>query len=573
MTTEDHSASVISILEGFASSKGAGAMVLQGRWGIGKTHLWRESVLPRIMAKPWKKRYSYVSLFGVNSLAELKTALAIATEEFDQAVAHDKNVFYRGRKQLNKWQSLLPEVAAFAPKIGMHLARTIERIGFYLVRDRIICFDDIERKGDGLDLKDFLGLVSFLVEQRQCRIVVILNFGELGKVDEGTWKRMHEKVFDGELTYGPSLPETIELGLSDVKQDEWCGTLRASLLILEISNIRLVRRAVRFMKHTLDACHADDLRSNTKNHIAKALAIMVYCVHGQGESAPPVDMVMHRGLYASHFLDDKNGERKKTWEKWSGLLGKYGFYPSSKMDEVLLSMVENGYPDPLQLKDAVERYQSSADQHERKEAYYNSWRLYHDTVADNGAEIIAAFERTWPPVSPLESPNNLYGVVRVMRMLGRPDLATKFICQWLDERTHRLDELEPHELNLFGRINDEEIQEAVAKFRVGAASIIPLHQAFEMMQESNGYPTEAIASIAAASEQELIDLLRHESGPEFTSTIKKLLNLPLNPAEPIWHPTSLKMRRVCKSIAAMSALNADRIKNWFDIDVDEVAEE
>lgn len=566
MTAGSHTSSIASILEGFVSSKSAGAIVLQGKWGIGKTHLWRENVIKTVLAKPWKKRYSYVSLFGVNSLGELKTALAIATEEFDQELKHDQSFLTRARKQLNKWQFLVPDAAAFVPKVGVSLARTIERIGFYLVRDRIICFDDIERKGDGLALKDFLGLVSFLVEQRKCRIVVVLNSGELDERDQATWSRMREKVFDGELTYQPSLTETVELGLVDVKDEPWCDALRTSLLTLSISNIRLVRRTVRFMGRAIDSCQSIHLASATQEHIAKALALMVFSVHGQGEDAPPIDLVMHRGFYALHFIEDKTGERSAAREKWSDLLSKYGLYLHSKLDDTLLAMVENGYPDSGQLIMTAKLYEASWEQNARKNEYYEAWRLYHDTVADNGKEIIAAFERAWPPVSASESPNNLHGVVRVMRLLGRSDLATKFIQNWVRERKDRPDELEPGNFNTFGYIDDKEIQDAVAEAREAAVRILPPKEAFLVMQGSEGYPNDAIASIAAASEPDLVQLLMAESGPDFTRTIKKLLNLPLNPAQPAWQEAAIKIRAVCQLIAASSPLNADRMKNWFDIE-------
>ena len=61
-------------LTDFAVAEHDRAVVLKGEWGTGKTHLWRQLVLKkRDLFKP--RNYSYVSLFGLNSLKDLKQAL------------------------------------------------------------------------------------------------------------------------------------------------------------------------------------------------------------------------------------------------------------------------------------------------------------------------------------------------------------------------------------------------------------------------------------------------------------------------------------------------------------------
>lgn len=97
-------------------------MVLRGRWGIGKTYLWKNRVLPAVLIKPWKTRYSYVSLFGIGSLPELKVALAVATEEFNYDADRRRNPIRRlwkflsdARRKLNRGQPLVREAAAAIP--------------------------------------------------------------------------------------------------------------------------------------------------------------------------------------------------------------------------------------------------------------------------------------------------------------------------------------------------------------------------------------------------------------------------------------------------------------------------
>ena len=61
----------------FLARSDAEVLCVRGKWGVGKTYAWREGV--RIARQDKKKialkRYSYVSLFGISSLDELKSAI------------------------------------------------------------------------------------------------------------------------------------------------------------------------------------------------------------------------------------------------------------------------------------------------------------------------------------------------------------------------------------------------------------------------------------------------------------------------------------------------------------------
>ena len=51
-------------------------LCIRGKWGVGKTYTWSKQLEAAQQAKAIKlPRYSYVSLFGINSLDELKFAI------------------------------------------------------------------------------------------------------------------------------------------------------------------------------------------------------------------------------------------------------------------------------------------------------------------------------------------------------------------------------------------------------------------------------------------------------------------------------------------------------------------
>lgn len=559
--------SIENILEGFFSSKEPGAIVLQGRWGVGKTYFWRHKMVPALPTKPRSNRYSYVSLFGINSLQELKMALAVATEEFDQERRDEQRRAHKLLGWFWRGRAWLSDILQLVPNFGAGLAKLHDKLSFYLLRDRIICFDDIERHSLGLNIKDFLGLVTYLVDQRNCQVVVILNSGQLGE-DQSVWDDHREKVFDGELTYEPSQEETIALGLMNHRDESWYQPMREGWIQLGVVNIRLVRRAATYMSRALEAA-AKGLRTETVEHMARALVLLTYSLHGKGEGAPPIEMIMQHGGYMSALLDEK--DRSEQEKRWNRTIEDFGLYLHTPLDHQLRTMVQHGYPDQEELSEAITLFEANSKAHADHNAWLASWRSYHGTVLENGDEIVQAFQQTWPVVSRHESAGNLEALARILRLLGRPDLATDYIDTWVSQRTgSRIKELEPREIHKFGKINDHELIAAIEQVREHSGPRLDLQEAYDLVRGNQSYDSPALKSFAAASPQEIVQLFEANSGEDLTNTIKWLLGLPKNPHEPHWERATQNVRRACLDIAARSALGADRMRNWFGIKPEEL---
>src|SRR5437764_15454950 len=63
-------------LSRFLESDTPEVIAIRGKWGIGKTYAWKKILKEqKCRGKIKLKRYSYVSLFGVSSLQDLKEAL------------------------------------------------------------------------------------------------------------------------------------------------------------------------------------------------------------------------------------------------------------------------------------------------------------------------------------------------------------------------------------------------------------------------------------------------------------------------------------------------------------------
>jgi hypothetical protein len=131
------------------------------------------------------------------------------------------------------------------PALNAYLSNA-NRSFFLLVRDQIICLDDLERAGKGLTTKDVLGLISFLKEQRRCKVVMLLNDEAFDDVDGADFRTQLEKVADTTLEFSPSPAEAAAIAFN--AESEISQRLRRHCETLGIVNIRVMVRIGRLAK-------------------------------------------------------------------------------------------------------------------------------------------------------------------------------------------------------------------------------------------------------------------------------------------------------------------------------------
>ena len=158
-------------IQRFLSTKEPEVVSISGEWGIGKTFCWKKYLAEaQKQNKIALNRYAYVSLFGVNSLDELKYSIFENTAKKEEASKDaDLETFTSMIKSLESLGRKSVSILSRIPLIGPYFT-SASPAAFLMVRNQIICIDDFERKGDKLKPKDVLGLISFLKEQRSCKV-------------------------------------------------------------------------------------------------------------------------------------------------------------------------------------------------------------------------------------------------------------------------------------------------------------------------------------------------------------------------------------------------------------------
>lgn len=239
-------------------------LCIRGPWGVGKTYSWAAQVGKAAECSTTElNKYAYISLFGINSLDALKAAIFENTVDIkpNKLVANEKtldDLFTDLQKHGRPFARFFEQIWVVKNFVPSGFTATIS---FLTVRNMIICFDDLERRGNGLALADVLGLTSMLKERRGCRIALLLNEDELGE-EKATFHDYLEKVVDQSLRFDPTSAEAVQIATAgpapiSAEAGELC-------LKLGLRNIRVMRKL-----------HAvlEDLRSQLTDYDPKVFTL------------------------------------------------------------------------------------------------------------------------------------------------------------------------------------------------------------------------------------------------------------------------------------------------------------
>lgn len=392
-------------IDRFLASEEPGVLAIKGEWGVGKTFAWNKYLLEaRNENRIGLKKYSYISTFGINSVDVFKYSIfenvidrkLIGTEaNVDTFKKNSADLLASlGRKtvKLVKGASLLKD---FTP--------AIESFSFLSLEKHLICIDDLERKGAGLSVKDVLGLVSLLKEQKKCQVVILLNDGEEGLED---YEKYREKVIDIELAFEPDPEECASIAYSEDTPSY--SRLRELTTSLGIRNIRILKKIERLVSLSLPL--AEGLEPEISDQILHSIVLFTwsYFCSKSNDEIPPIEFITSKGYALLGIGDEEVSEQDK---KWQTTLQSYNYQLTDELDLILAEAVKTGYfvEKDFNEKASAKNQQIIASKSEG--SFSNAWRLYHDTFNDNGDEVINGLYESFKENCQYITPTNLNGTV------------------------------------------------------------------------------------------------------------------------------------------------------------------
>ncbi len=401
------------------------ALCIRGKWGTGKTHAWTEFYKAAVKrGTVSKERYACVSLFGINSLTDLKSAIVEESR---------KGEYLEKPSSLDSFADFWGAVGPLAKKNAKLLAlipwlkpavETMLPMLFMSIRDQIVCLDDIERKGQSLTINDVLGLMSLLKMDRKCKIVIILNDEKLNERDD--FERYLEKVVDKSITFAPTAEECAQIALKG--NDRVSELIRDSVVKLDITNIRVINKIQMFARdmEPVVGKHGDRVLE------AALVALSVFCwITFLPDEAPKAAFItdasnsrLARMMGNKKFSDDER--------KWSSILDSVGYLSFTDLDGAILDGLKNGIFDEETIEKLAEKAAENLRRGDLLRDFEASWSLYHDSLEVNQEEVVEEMDRSVRKAVSQVTVMNLDATVTLFKQLGYFERAKNLMAFYFD---------------------------------------------------------------------------------------------------------------------------------------------
>ncbi|HEC1891637.1 TPA: AAA family ATPase [Campylobacter jejuni] len=268
----------IDNIANFLNNNSKKCLAINGVWGIGKTYLWKQ-VEKKLSNKD--KKVVYIDLFGKESYKQI----------FEEIVA----ILHGNYNKIT--QTTLKSLEDLVKCIsGGLISLNSDTIFSFLKKkdfeNTIVCFDNIERRSDSLSLKEILGLVNLLKEDKECNVVIIFHKEELNRMinkdteenNKQSWYEIYkEKIIDYEFVINNNSKVANSIISNKIECDE-----KVQNIIFECyqrfcsNNLRLLLKFIEYVNYFNKECfnqyHSDkffyivlniyyqDLLKYTKQH-------------------------------------------------------------------------------------------------------------------------------------------------------------------------------------------------------------------------------------------------------------------------------------------------------------------
>jgi len=549
-------------IERFLSSEAPEVMSIKGDWGVGKTYAWNKYLsFAKNKNKIALPKYSYVSLFGINSLSDLKFAI------FENIV---ENKLIGRKPTLESFKSNTAELISQFSKKSFPLAQgnrsfepyhgIFDTLLFLSLEKTIICIDDFERKGQGIAAQDIMGLISLLKEQKKCKIVLILNDESLGDDSSVDYVKLREKVIDTELRFAPTADECVGIALTNGRLAHLLGSY---VMKLKISNIRILKKIEKLAGQLVNLLK--DYDDPVLDRAMRTVTLLTWCYYSQSSDVPDLNFVLGRSNAFGELDDDGLSTQQQGW---CSVLRHYDNYVFDEFDTQIARLVENGFLNEQRLYADAALFSEKNRQDKSQSSFQAAWAKFNDSFDDNAQEVIDNLSDSFKHGAKYISPANLDGAVRLLRYLGRDKLATRIIDLYIEKRQ---DEIALFNLDnglLNGNIKDPEV---VAKFERQFESMRGQHSLEDLCErllDGNPSRDEEEILLSQAPIVEYIDLFKGQKEPNLSRYIDLCLKFGRQGgATEHQEMIADKATAALKRIGRESKLNASRVRR-FGISVD-----
>lgn len=549
-------------LNRFLTAPDSEVLALRGKWGVGKTYSWNrilEDANRRDMIS--RERYAYLSLFGISSLDELRFSLF--EQSIDRALIGKQptlDTFRDNAAQLSMSLGRKAWKLASSTPFMKSLSPALDAVSFFSIRDTLICLDDLERRSESLSARDVLGLVSLLKEQRNCKVVLLLNDGEDGLED---FEKYREKVVDVELFFDPTARECSEIAFQHAEPlYQSIGDLSEKLEITNIRTLKKIERLVRLVEPKLEG-----LEQELSHRIVHSLVLYGWCHYRAGDPAvPPLDYVQRIG-YALFGLGE-NDDISDHQKAWNTKLQDYGYQITDELGDVLANAVRTGYVVDAAFDNAASEKNREIIAAKATGSFTQAWRTYHDSFENDQNSVVSTLYESFKLNAKYITPVNLNGTVLLFRELNEDEKADELIDLYVNTRADDPELFNLSEYSFSGQISDKKVREAFDKAYERTAVSESAKEVLTRLAGSTGWNNKDEIVLAETTADEYYELFKSEAGEHLSDIVNTCLkfgqfsNASERPQKIVENAKKALIR-----IGKESAINALRVQK-FGIAVD-----
>lgn len=551
-------------LKDFVCHQERRAVVLKGDWGVGKTYLWRrafENNKNKIIAK----KYSYVSLFGLGSLKDLKRSIfenSIDIKSADKSINSQNTlidnlqlIYDKSGSGFRKYFNLGEKIKL--PFVG-DLSSVVDSVQFSMINDTLICIDDFERRSPSLSTRDVLGLISLLVESKNCSVVLILNQTSLKPDDE--FPSFSEKVFDYEICYSPTPSETAKLVFTETKYTH----LIQNTTKLNINNIRLLKKTKIFY----DSIYPQlvDAPAEVQESAAKIIPLCVFSIFG-GEKCPVDISFIEKYDYGYSILPEQpETPESKTRLERIQFLQDYGLPISDEFTLELSNAIKNGFPNKENISKVINELKIRIQHFHDTQLLAAAWQELENNFEGTKAGLASTFKKAIDSCLENLNLNDLNSLGWLYAELGIESEFTNYIDKYftLERTKRRFTDRE----EIFNWPQNNYLSQKLEEHFSLLERSRPLDELLISCCAENNFSSKTLTPLTKASPSELSDILIKINGPELIKYIRRLLDCgkayPYDKqALSLYRTMFLNTWKALEIIGQRSDLNKLRVSRFF----------
>jgi len=570
---------VKDVLERFLESQKPQVIAITGSWGVGKTTALKH-ILENYRGTCPVKKYGYTSIFGAQSIGEVRTSLLSRWRAFpvlndvEIALAPRRKRFfrwlsarrdkYREKANLKQAYESLREVAPYG---GKYMLFAAESLAGSLVSNMLVVIDDVERIGEKVSFEMLLGFVAELRDQRQCKVILILNEGGFRKPDDlALFERYSEKVVDLKLTFELDAAESIELGLASDTP------LRDSLIKvcddLNLRNIRVLQRIEMAMKMIYPI--VADLSPVVHQQLATSIGVFACALYERGRGFPTLETILRFNSLQRAVEQTQGGvERPSPFDgEWTDLVVRAGYESADDFDIEVANIMQRGYADGSPARTHAEAINNIVNRGEKERKFSDAWSLFRDRLDSTDEQIATALVEAVRDAADVISPINLDATVRLLRELGRHEQADAIIEIYIAEWQHSPRQFDVERISHIGTLTDSYLRQRFTRAYSASNSALSLQDAAALIIENTQWDEGIVPAFLSASSEDIVRLLEQNQGPRLRDLISGFSRLPIQDAER--ELVRERVRSAMQQLAGRSRVNQVRVQYWgYDFTVPE----